>query len=358
MGTIVVVEGPDPGQCYLANDLKRSGRSVVGAASAQDALAALSDPPSAAFVHLVGPTNQLSRACQELRRDRRLDHVALVVLGDGAEQAEVAFAAGADDFARPPGDARELAVRVASAESLPVAIRPRAQTVLVVDDDLFFRRSIADLLQGEGYRTLEASTGAEALKLLETSSPALAVVDLFMPDLGGVELVRMLRSAPRWQRLPVVAISGMRAAHEKGLTATLDGLQVHDFIEKRGPALETLAAVVDELLREDAERFRPPRSSVRLIGEFRQRPEDPWISAYVCNLGLGGAFLRTLVLPPPETMVHFRLDWGEGRGRMVVGARVAWTRPRAASGSLVGMGLEFAEVGSADRENLRALLYS
>ncbi len=358
MGSLVLVDETHPGPESLATRIPpESGHSLFVAPAVKALLAADWTKPAAVLLRVRNDSRGLMQACLELKRDRRLEQVPLIACGSGSVHAEQAFAGGADDFWQMPGDIREIGVRVTAAEARPLPLSPRQQTGLVVDDDRFFRRSLADQLAREGYPTLEAESGSQALELLEQHSPSLAVVDLFMPGLGGVELVQRLRAMPRWQRLPVVAISGVRAATEKGLVAALDRLQVHDFIDKRGPALDSLTATVDDLLRSDPDRHRPPRVSAKFLAEFRPTAEGPWISGFVSELGLGGAFVRTLVLPPAEVMLPFRLDWGEAGSRMVCSARVVWTRPRTAAGGGGGLGGAVAGGGPAAGAGVNAFVY-
>ena len=79
--------------------------------------------------------------------------------------------------------------------------------VLVVDDEQGLRELVCRTLQAEGYQTLEAGHGAEALHVLE-SSPApvdLVVTDVVMPGMDGRELGRRL--SQRWPDLPILYIS-------------------------------------------------------------------------------------------------------------------------------------------------------
>jgi DNA-binding NtrC family response regulator len=80
--------------------------------------------------------------------------------------------------------------------------------VLVVDDEPGLRRLACQMLEQAGYATLEAEDGLEALRLLEQSAGAIALVlsDIRMPNLDGVQLEQTCRD--RWPTLPVVLMSG------------------------------------------------------------------------------------------------------------------------------------------------------
>lgn len=85
---------------------------------------------------------------------------------------------------------------------------PRETTILIVDDDDCIRDSLAWLLEGEGFSTILAANGVEALAALARSPlPSLALIDLRMPVMNGIELIEALRADRRWSRLPIVVLS-------------------------------------------------------------------------------------------------------------------------------------------------------
>jgi two-component system, cell cycle sensor histidine kinase and response regulator CckA len=88
----------------------------------------------------------------------------------------------------------------------PSAKEPR-QTVLVVDDEEGLRTLVCRTLRAEGYGTLEAAHGAEALEIIEQAAEPvdLVVTDVVMPGMDGRELGRRL--AQRWPTLPILYIS-------------------------------------------------------------------------------------------------------------------------------------------------------
>jgi len=81
-----------------------------------------------------------------------------------------------------------------------------ALRILVVDDDMHERRSLALGLRIAGFSAVEAQSGADALTLLETRTFDLVITDLVMAGLSGVQLARLLHE--RFPDLPVVLTSG------------------------------------------------------------------------------------------------------------------------------------------------------
>ena len=80
-------------------------------------------------------------------------------------------------------------------------------TILIVDDEQPVRELLAELVQEAGHVALLATNGQEALEIIAAERPSLAIVDVMMPILGGVELSRRLKADKRWRTIPVVLMS-------------------------------------------------------------------------------------------------------------------------------------------------------
>ena len=78
-------------------------------------------------------------------------------------------------------------------------------SILVVEDSWLTRRVICKILRAEGYETWEASSGPEALELLNTQTPDCMLLDLLMPDMEGREVLQALRE--RGIKVPVIVIT-------------------------------------------------------------------------------------------------------------------------------------------------------
>ena len=119
------------------------------------------------------------------------------------------------------------------------------QTVLVVDDEEIVRDVVVRYLKRDGYRTLEAADGEEALRLLEQESPALVVLDVMLPRHDGLELCRWIRAR---SDLPIIMLTarGEEADRIVGLELGAD-----DYVTKPFSPRE-LAVRVRNLLRRAA----------------------------------------------------------------------------------------------------------
>jgi len=92
----------------------------------------------------------------------------------------------------------------APADDRPVS---NESTILVVEDNAVNRKLARNVLRSRGYRVLEATTGEEALKMLERQRPDLVLMDLQLPGMDGLEVTRRIKRDPAISDLPVVALT-------------------------------------------------------------------------------------------------------------------------------------------------------
>lgn len=104
------------------------------------------------------------------------------------------------------------------------ALRP---LILIVDDELLIRESLAGALTERGYETLTAAGGEEALELFETHNISAMVTDIYMGGTDGFTLINALRG--RGKTLPIIVMSGgtlgtsrLGLAKKIGADATLE----------------------------------------------------------------------------------------------------------------------------------------
>lgn len=86
-------------------------------------------------------------------------------------------------------------------------MNPFSKLVLLVDDSPTVRRMMEWTLKPAGFRTLQACDGLHALELLKVHSVDLAIVDLNMPRMDGIELIRAIRADEKLKKLPVILLT-------------------------------------------------------------------------------------------------------------------------------------------------------
>jgi two-component system, cell cycle response regulator DivK len=99
------------------------------------------------------------------------------------------------------------------------------ERILVVEDNEMNMKLFRDVLLATGYRTLEATTGDEAVELAAEHSPDLVLMDIQLPDVDGVHALHRLRADERTAAIPVLAVTAqaMRGDREEFLAAGFDG---------------------------------------------------------------------------------------------------------------------------------------
>ena len=108
---------------------------------------------------------------------------------------------------------------------------------MVVEDEKSIAHFISSVLSANGYEAMQARSGSEALSMISSHCPDLIILDLGLPDMDGLEILRQLRS---WSSLPVVVVSAR--SHEKDKVTALD-LGADDYLTKPFGTDELLARV-------------------------------------------------------------------------------------------------------------------
>jgi len=144
--------------------------------------------------------------------------------------------------------------------------------ILVVDDDPDIARFVEVNLKLQGFDVIVAHHGAQALELVNLRSPDLAVVDLMMPGVDGMELTRRLRADPLTASMPIIMLTARGLTVDKvlGLTAGAD-----DYLVKPFDTLELVARVNSTLRRNQEYREVSPLTGLpgntRILREIADR---------------------------------------------------------------------------------------
>ncbi|MGH7828311.1 MAG: UDP-3-O-acyl-N-acetylglucosamine deacetylase [Candidatus Binatia bacterium] len=117
-------------------------------------------------------------------------------------------------------------------------------TILIVDDEDGVRESVREVLSDEGYRVVDTADGTRVLELIRKEQPALVLLDIWMPQIDGIGLLKEIKS--KEPDINVVMISGHGNIHT-AVTATKHG--AFDFIEKP-LSLDALLSTVQRALGE------------------------------------------------------------------------------------------------------------
>jgi DNA-binding response OmpR family regulator len=118
-----------------------------------------------------------------------------------------------------------------------------ADKILIVDDEKQVRDLLSEFLTGEGYETIVAVNGEEAIDLAEGEDPQLVLLDLKMPGLDGLEVSKRLRAKTNTRFVPIIMITALKESKTEAIRAGVD-----DFVNKPFD-LEELSVRIKSILR-------------------------------------------------------------------------------------------------------------
>jgi signal transduction histidine kinase len=128
-----------------------------------------------------------------------------------------------------------------SAPQSSQAPKPGAIRVLVVDDDPCTVELMVSLLTDEGFATLEAHRGTEALEIARREKPELVLLDVVLPDINGREVCRQLKDDPDTAGVFVILISGHEITREKRIKGLESGAD--EYLSKPVQIAELVARI-------------------------------------------------------------------------------------------------------------------
>lgn len=148
----------------------------------------------------------------------------------------------------------------------PAALAEPQKTVIVVDDNPLNLELLRQDLEEAGYKTITALSGSEALAAMQSVSPCLVLLDIMMPGISGLDVLREIRRAPATRELPVILVS---AKSESG--DVVEGLRsgANDYVTKPID-IEVLLARMETQLRLRALKEELERRNERIRRDLQE----------------------------------------------------------------------------------------
>lgn len=234
---------------------------------------------------------------------------------------------------------------------MPDAERERALPVLVVDDDEGLRHLYVRALERAGFATLEARDGVEALELIARTEVGLALLDIDMPRLDGVQVVERLRADERTRALPVILITGTAELADpvRGLKAGADdfivkGTDLAELVARVRAHVRSGAAWADALSRQLTDRARV----VETLASVEPAADAEESAAALVDrlIGTPGIAFISFLAAEPAGELSPLAGWKAGFGTWRGGAALS----SATSAHLLGRAAEgpWTETGAVD----------
>ena len=150
---------------------------------------------------------------------------------------------------------------------------PASKKILIVEDEPDILQLVKLYLEKEGFRTVSAKTGTEALQQVKQEKPDLVVLDLMLPEIDGLEVCKRLRSAPETAMLPIIMLTAK--AEESDTIVGLE-LGADDYVTKPF-SHKTLVARIKALFRrlEQNRTTAPPTIAMAISSWISRDTKSP-----------------------------------------------------------------------------------
>src|SRR5581483_9248735 len=134
-------------------------------------------------------------------------------------------------------------------------------TILLVEDNLLIRELVREILAIARYEVVEACDGTEALRKVAEIEPQLVLLDIQLPGLDGYSVLRRLRSDPRFNKFPVIALTAyaMQSDRQRIFEAGFDCYMTKPI--DRASLLENIHSLLVSIRLADAKRATDPLST-------------------------------------------------------------------------------------------------
>lgn len=194
-------------------------------------------------------------------------------------------------------------------------------TILLVEDQIIFRENLAEALEDHGYAVVKATDGTEALRCVDSYLIDLFVLDVALPGMNGLELLKQLRARPALRRIPAmfltafprqealeeagrmgvgdflvksdISLKDLLERIERGLMSSVDSAQTSN-----GPASKPEPIPSRRHLRPALRRWRPVPARAQVRDLFAMAAEEPDMKALQSYLALdpeAGRWLRRIL---------------------------------------------------------------
>lgn len=226
---VLVIEDDMAAAELIRTQLMEGGYRVALVASGHAGLGAAKRLlPQAITLDLGLPDLDGWEVLYRLKNDPATQGIPVLVV-TAREQGQLGPSLGAVDWLTKPVDAKRLLSALHRCQALGAPRRPLR--ILVVDDEPAVLEALETLLTREGHQVLRAENGASALQRAQVELPDIVLLDLHLPDLGGLEVVTRLRHLPGLEGVSVIAFSGKFVSPEERTLLTQQAVQ---FVGKHG----------------------------------------------------------------------------------------------------------------------------
>jgi CheY-like chemotaxis protein/HAMP domain-containing protein len=209
---LLIIEDDEAfGRTLLSFVREHNFRGIVAKTGAQGLEFARTLQPHAITLDLRLPDMDGWVVLDQLKHNPNTRHIPVHVIS-GLDEAARGLESGAIAFLQKPVEASALEDAMNRIEGF---LERRVKQLLVVEDDEVQRKSIVELIGDEDVHTTAVASGEEALAKLAEQSFDCMVLDLKLPGISGVELIKKVKENPSWGRTPIIVYTGKELTREE-----------------------------------------------------------------------------------------------------------------------------------------------
>lgn len=276
-GRVLVIDDQPVNIKIIAKRLAVSGYEVLTATNGMDGIRlARESGPDVILLDIMMPEMDGYEVIKRLKQEPETSGIPIALLTslDSTEDKVKGLDAGADDFLTKPVNQIELIARIRSLTKLKrlheeirkvgnlMSPQPEdveegktkdKKSILIVEDDERMLMQYKRILDNAGdYRTLTANNASTAVDVLHNTIPDLILLDIMLPDMNGIELLKKIREYHPAADIPVIIISAITDIETKvkGIEAGVD-----DYLIKPVDRFEMLARIRANLRKAEAQRI-------------------------------------------------------------------------------------------------------
>lgn len=272
---ILVVDDDENTISFFQSVLEEQGYTVSTAENGIEAIKKVKEfHPEVILLDVIMPEMDGYEVTVKLKGNPKTKNISIILVTgmDTLEDKVRGLECGADDFITKPFNFDELLARVRSLVKLKrlqdqlydlqkeftenKLLEQKKELslnmILIVEDDERIAKAMSNILDTGGYLTCSVRDGLEAVEFIKENVPDLVILDLLLPGLDGLELLKWIRENPLTKEVPVIVVTAVEDFKTK-----IKGLHIgaDDYLIKPVKSLELLARVKANLRKYQASKF-------------------------------------------------------------------------------------------------------
>lgn len=126
----------------------------------------------------------------------------------------------------------------------------KQKVVLLTEDDNYIREIIGDKLRLEGFNVLEAADGADGLVTALNENPDLVVIDILMPKMNGIDMMKKIRESSPWgKNVPIILLTNLNPDTEEINKAIAENEPAYYIVKSNCPTSDLIEKIKERLNR-------------------------------------------------------------------------------------------------------------